>query len=95
MDFRPSEETLFILNVLYKRRNIHSSRGFHSEKMRSLYNKKFPNRESLSFKEAIKILKNSCYITVIKKKEEKYYISDITGVHLILRSYGYISDDGL
>jgi hypothetical protein len=95
MDFRPSEETLFILKVLYKGRNISPSRGFHSEKLRGLYNKKFPNREALSFKDAIKNLKNSGYITVIKKKEDKYYISNITEVNLILQSHGYISNDGL
>jgi len=95
MDFRPSKETLFILNVLYKRRNISPNRGFHSEKLRGLYSKKFPNREDLSFKDAIKTLRNSGYITVIKKKEDKYYVSNITEVILMLRSHGYISDDGL
>ncbi len=95
MDFRPSEETLFILKVLYKRRNISPNRGFHSEKLRGLYNKKFPNRDDLSFKDAIKFLRNSGYITVVKKKEDKYYISNITEVNLILRSHGCISEDGL
>jgi len=89
-----SEEALFILNVLYKRRNLSPNRGFHSEKLRALYNKKFPEKRYLPYKDAIKYLKNTGYITVIKKAEDKFYISNINGTIKALRSHGYISDDG-
>ncbi|MCQ1537769.1 hypothetical protein FTO68_02015 [Methanocalculus taiwanensis] len=90
-----SEEALFILNVLYKRRNLSPHRGFHSEKLRDLYNKRFPEKRYLPYKDAIKNLKNAGYITVIKKAEDKFYISNINGAIKALRSHGYISDDGL
>lgn len=95
MVFQFSEEALFILNVLYKRRNLSPNRGFHSEKLSALYNKKFPERRYLPYKDAIKHLKNTGYITVIKKREDRFYISDINGAINALRSHGYISDDGL
>lgn len=88
-----TEETLFILNILYKNRNFRSDRGYHSEKLKGLFNKKFPGRDHLSYKEAIKILKNSGYIAVIKKKDEKYYISNMKEVIVALTDHGYIPYD--
>jgi hypothetical protein len=90
-----TEETLFILNILDKNRNFKSSSGYHSEKLKHLYIKKFPDRDYLSFKDAIKILLEEGYITKIKKKEDKYYISDINKAKLALYNHGFTTLRGL
>ncbi len=82
-------ETLFILNLFYKNRNFGSDSGYHSEKLKKLYDRKFTDRGSLKFKKAINQLKNEGYITLIKKKEDKYYISDINKTVLALNNHGY------
>ncbi len=87
-----SEEMLFILNIFYKRRNLSSERGYHSQKLKKLYGKKFPGREYLKLKDAIKQLQNDGYITTIKKKEEKYYISNIPKAILALQERGFIKE---
>ena len=89
------EETLFILKILYKGRNLSSNRGYHSEKLNKLYQKKYPRRGHLSFKDAIQKLLNEGYVTKIRKKEDKYYISDINKANQALSSHGYISNNGL
>jgi hypothetical protein len=67
-----SDDELFILNILYKRRNLKSNRGHHCKKLEGFYRKKF----SLNFDDAIQNLLNKGYIAQIRKKEIKYYISD-------------------
>jgi len=83
------EESLFILNILYKNRNFAINRGYHSDKLSTLYSRKFKGNEFLKFKEAIKRLLNDGYITLIKKKEDKYYISDMKKAVFALTSHGY------
>lgn len=95
MSYEITEEALFILNILYKRRNLRSDRGYHSEKLNKIYIKKFSDREHPSFKDAIKILLKEGYITKIRKKEDKYYISDRNKAIQTLQSHGYITLDGL
>ncbi|EJG07374.1 hypothetical protein Metli_1423 [Methanofollis liminatans DSM 4140] len=90
-----TEETLFILNILYKNRNLRSDRGYHSEKLNKLYTKKFSGRDHPSFKDAIKVLLKKGYITTIKKKEDKYYISDINKAQLALYTHGFTTLQGL
>ncbi|MDE4907756.1 hypothetical protein L0665_03905 [Methanogenium marinum] len=85
-----SEEMLFILNIFYKNRNLSSDKGYHSQKLKNLYGKKFPGREYLTLKDAIKKLHNEGYITTIKKKEVKYYISNIPMAVLALQEHGFI-----
>lgn len=60
--------------------------------MKRLFERRFPERDRLVFRDAVKILKNSGYITVIKK-EEKYYISNIKDTVLALADHGYIPYD--
>ncbi|NVO66938.1 hypothetical protein HWN36_06365 [Methanofollis tationis] len=90
-----TEETLFILNILDKNRNFKSASGYHSEKLKHLYIRKFPGPDCLSFKDAIKILLKEGYITKIKKKEDKYYISDINNAKLALHNHGFTTLQGL
>lgn len=79
-----SEDELFILNLLYRNRCLAKDRGFHSKKLEHLYIKKF----SSNFERAIKNLLKG-YIAPIKKKELKYYISDIKKMSFALGSHGY------
>lgn len=88
-----TEETLFILNILYKNRCLSSDKGYHSKKLKKIYIKKFSDKNHLSLKGALKDLKNAGYITVIKKDDDKYYISNIKETILILHSFGYIPSD--
>ena len=90
-----TEETLFMLNLLYKRRCVNMDKGYHSELLCKLYRSKFPAREYLSCKDAIKILLNEGYITKIRKKKDKYYLSDINKAIQTLVSHGYITLGGL
>jgi chloramphenicol O-acetyltransferase len=80
-----SEDALFVLNILYSNRCLASNRGFHSKKLKGLYTKKF----SYKFEKTIKHLLNEGYITEIKKKESKYYISNIPKTSFALGSHGY------
>ena len=89
------EETLFILKILYTGRCLSSNRGYHSEKLNKLYQKKYPHKGHLSFKSAIQTLLNQGYITKIRKKKDKYYISDIKKANLALITHGYITNNGL
>jgi hypothetical protein len=80
-----SDDELFILNILYKRRNLRSDRGHHCKNLEGLYRKKF----SSNFDDAIKNLLNKGYIAQIKKKEIKYYISNQKLMSFALNSHGY------
>jgi hypothetical protein len=88
-------EALFILNLLYKRRCVNIDKGYHSELLCKQHSNKFPTREYPSCKEAIKILLNEGYITKIRKKKDKYYISDMNRAIQTLISHRYITLDGL
>lgn len=80
-----SVDELFILNVLYKGRNLASNRGYHCNKLEKLYVKKF----SLKFDKTIKNLLNKGYIAQIRKQDIKYYISDLKAMNFALGSHGY------
>lgn len=80
-----SDDELFILNLLYKKRCLAKDRGFHSKKLEDLYIKKF----SSNFERAIKNLLNHGYIAPIKKQDLKYYISDMKKMSIALGSHGY------
>lgn len=90
-----AEETLFILKRLHTSRNFSSDKGFHSEKLKNLYNKKYPGRGYLSFDNSIKKLLNDGYITRIRKSEIKYFISDPTKAISALIEHEVITPDGL
>ena len=80
-----SDDELFILDVLYKGRNLASNRGYHCKKLENLHDKKC----SFKFSKAIKNLLNKGYLTSINKKELKYYISDSKAMYIALGSHGY------
>jgi hypothetical protein len=80
-----SDDELFILNVLYSHKCLSFKRGKHSEQLKHIYIKKF----SSDFEKAIRDLLNKEYITPIRKKELKYYISNIPLMSSALRAHGY------
>ena len=80
-----SDCELQILHILYAKRNFTSSSGYHSDKLRHIIEKKFPG----SFNESVTHLKNIGCIAEIRKKEIKYFISDIPNVIKLLGSHGY------
>jgi len=82
-----TDDELFILNFLYKNRNFASNRGQHCKKLEELFERKFPPQ--LKFEKSIKSLLNKGYITQIRKKEIKYYISNIKITSFALRSHDY------
>ena len=82
-----SDGELFILNFLYKNRNLASNRGQHCKKLEDIFNRKFSPRPK--FEKAIKTLLNKGYIAQIRKKDIKYYISDIKMTSFALGSHDY------
>jgi hypothetical protein len=80
-----SDDELFILSILYKRRNLKSNSGHHCKNLERSYQKKY----SLNFDDAIQNLLNKGYIAQIRKKEIKYYISDKKLMSFALNSHGY------
>ena len=57
------DEELFIINLLYSKRNFKSDAGYHSDKLNKLFRKKF----SKDAKDVIKRLANEGYIVDRKK----------------------------
>lgn len=90
-----TEEALFILHRLYTSRNFTSSAGYHSDKLKSLYQNRFKGRKYKKFDAAIKLLQNEGYITEIRKKESKYYISDIPRpfLHLTVMDIMWLAEE--
>ena len=81
-----SDEELFILDMLYQGRCLASNRGKNSEFIKKIYTKK---RFSKDFDEAIHTLLNNGYITQIRKKDTKYYISNIPKTTAALSVHGF------
>ena len=81
-----SDEELFILDMLYQGRSLASNRGKNSEFIKKIYAKK---RFTQDFDDAIKTLLNEGYITQIRKKDIKFYISNINQVTLVLSAHGF------
>ncbi len=80
-----SDNELFILNLLYKRRNLKPSAGLNSKLMRKIYVQKYSD----DFEDVIRNLINTGYLGPIKKKDMKYYISKIPKAIFALKSHGY------
>ncbi|MDO8871195.1 MAG: hypothetical protein Q7V05_00480 [Methanoregula sp.] len=76
---------LFILNVLYTNRNFKQEAGYNSEKLKKNFSKKY----NQNFDKAVKNLKNQGYITPIRKKDEKFYISDFKKAVAALAAHGF------
>jgi hypothetical protein len=81
-----SEEELFILNMLYQGRNLAPWRGENSKKIKRIYGKKPFSKD---FDDTIQTLLNEGYVTQIKKKDIKYYISNINKATLALAAHGF------
>jgi len=79
------EEELFILNLLYSKRNLRSDAGYHSDKLNKLFRKKFDK----DAKDAIKRLVNEGYLSPIGKSPPKYYICDKPRAFSALDQHGY------
>ena len=80
-----SLDELFILNILYKNRCLKTSAGYHCKKLEHLYIKKYQSK----FDKVMKKLQTKGYITSIKKKEPKYYISDLKSAIFALDAHDY------
>lgn len=81
-----SEEELFILDMLYQGRSLASNRGKNYEFIKKIYAKK---RFTKDFDDAIKTLLNRGYITQIRKKDIKFFISNKNQATLALFSHGF------
>jgi hypothetical protein len=84
------DEELFIINLLYSKRNLRSDAGYHSDKLNNLFKKKF-NRDA---KDIIKKLVNKGYLSPIGKSPPKYYICDIPRALSALDQHGYSVTQG-
>ena len=79
------DEELFILNLLYSKRNFRSDAGYHSDKLNNLFRKKF-NKDA---RDSVKRLVNGGYLSPIGKSPPKYYICDIPKALSALDQHGY------
>ena len=77
---------LFILHVLYSKRCFKQSSGYNSEKLKKIFIKATYTQ---NFDDAIKNLENGGYITPIRKKDTKFYISDFKLMAYALTSHGF------
>lgn len=82
-----SDDKLFILYFLYTHKNLASNKGQHCKKLEGEFNRKYSPKPK--FDKAIKALLNKGYIAQIRKKEIKYYISDIKLTFFALGSHDY------
>ncbi|MFA5266462.1 MAG: hypothetical protein WC379_00705 [Methanoregula sp.] len=74
-----------ILYILYRGKHFKINAGHHSEKLKKIIQKKYNH----DFEKGITHLKNTGYITAIKKTELKYYILDLGKAYSVLKSHGY------
>lgn len=81
-----SEEELFILDMLYQGRSLASNRGKNYEFIKKIYTKKQFTKD---FDDAIKTLLNEGYITQIRKKDIKFFISNMNQATLALSAHGF------
>jgi len=72
--------------MLYQGRSLAKDRGKNSELIKKIYAKK---RFTKEFDDAIKTLLNEGYITQIRKKDIKFYISDMNQATLVLSAHGF------
>lgn len=80
-----SDDALYVLNILYTSRCFKSDSGYHSKKLEKIISKKTP----LKFEDIIKELQRDGYITQIRKKEIKFYISDMSRAIVALNLHSY------
>lgn len=73
-----------ILYILYRNKCFKASAGYHSEKLKRILRKKYPN----DFDIAIADLGKRGLIAVVKKDEPKYYIADLGSVYAALEEHG-------
>jgi len=80
-----ADDELFVLYILYSHRNFRADAGYNSKKLQRIYSKKYDR----DFGAGTKRLKNQGYITSIKKKDEKFYISDFKKAVRALSAHDY------
>lgn len=85
-----SEDELYILNILYSKRCLSPDHEMNSK----LLEKKFNKRGIGDFDKSIKKLLNLGYITIVPKKDPKYYISGRKEAIFALNSHGYNTTRG-
>jgi hypothetical protein len=85
-----TEEELFVLYLLYSNRNLRSNRGYHSDKLNKLYQRKFGK----DAEDTLKFLVNEGYLSRIGKSPPKYYINDIPRAFFALGQHGYSVTQG-
>jgi len=81
---------LFILNILYSKRNFKSDATYNSEKLKGIFSRKY----SQKFDKVLKNLKNQGYIASIKKADDKIYICDFKKAVAALTAHGYTVTTG-
>ncbi|MDD5142980.1 MAG: hypothetical protein PHF39_06030 [Methanoregula sp.] len=74
-----------ILNILYRDKCFKSNAGYHSEKLKKILRKKYPQ----DFEEAILHLKNQGIVAAVKKDEPKFYILEKSKTYTVLIKHKY------
>jgi len=85
-----TEEELYILNVLYANRCVRKNRSYNLGKISKAFIKKFNENPN----DVAKNLINLGYLAEIRKKEIKYYISNMEITCYALNQHGYNATEG-
>ena len=80
-----NDEELFVLNLLYTKRCLKRSGGFHRDKLTTLFCRRFESDVA----DTIKNLRNLGYLGAVGKSPPKYYIADIPRTFNALGNHGF------
>lgn len=80
-----SFDALLVLNILYSNRCFRDDRGYNSKKLERI----LTNKVSSNYEDVIKELLGHGYITKIRKKDLKYFISDMPKAIYALDSHEF------
>jgi hypothetical protein len=86
-----TEFEIFILDKLWVGRNLRANRGHHIKKLKNSFQLEFreiTNNPNKQFDDSIQRLKNQGIVTQVRKKEIKFWISDITMARKYLQQHG-------
>lgn len=71
-----TEEEKFVLSLLSSKRSLRKDRGYHEDKLKNLYRKKFGEKPKTTFKKCIQGLLNKGHIAPVGKSPEKYFLTN-------------------
>jgi phage antirepressor YoqD-like protein len=85
-----TDEELYILNVLYQDHSYKCTSSYNLGQIAKAFKKKF----TIDPKDVAKNLVNKGYLAEVRKKDIKYYISNMEATCFALNQHGYNATEG-